>query len=53
MRLRIVLPKVSPEAIEVSILCVYAACAGRRFHFRQEVAKPLQETIYHEVVVHR
>ena len=53
MRLRIVLPKVNPEAITVPTRCAYAGCAGRKFHLRQQVAKPLRDTVYHEVQVHR
>ena len=53
MRLRIVLPKVNPEAITVPTRCAYADCGGRKFHLRQEVAKPLRDTVYHEVQVHR
>jgi hypothetical protein len=53
MRLRIVLPKVKPEAIPVPTRCAYAGCGGRTFHLRQEVAKPLRDTVYQEVQVHR
>jgi hypothetical protein len=53
MRLRIVLPKVNPEAITVPTRCVYTGCRGRKFHLRQQVAKPLRDTVYHEVQVHR
>ena len=53
MRLRIILPKVNPEAITVPTRCVYAGCRGSKFHLRQEVTKPLRETVYHEVQVHR
>ena len=53
MRLRIVLPKVNPEAITVPSRCAYAGCGGRKLHLRQEVAKPLRDTVYHEVQVHR
>src|SRR4249920_2145455 len=49
MRLRILLPKVNP----VPTRCAYAGCGGRKFHLRQEVAKPLRDTVYHEVQVHR
>src|SRR5260221_8098775 len=35
MRLRIVLPKVNPEAIAVPTECVYAGCGGRTFHLRK------------------
>jgi transposase-like protein len=53
MRLRIILPKVNPEVIEVPTRCAYAGCRGRKFHLRQAVTKPLRDTVYHEVVVHR
>src|SRR5260221_1314890 len=53
MRLRIVLPKVNPEAIAVPTECVYDGCGGRTVHLRQEVTKALRDTVYHEVQVHR
>src|SRR5260370_35561734 len=53
MRLRILLPKVKPEAITVPTHCVYAGCGGRKFHLRQEVRKPLRDTVYQEVQVPR
>ena len=53
MRLRFLLPKVTPEAITVPTRCAYAGCSGRTFHLRQEVAKPLRDTVYQEVQVHR
>ena len=53
MRLRIVLPKVNPEVMAVPSTCSYAGCGGRKFHLRQEVAKPLRDTVYHAVRVHR
>ncbi len=53
MRLRILLPKVNPEAITVPTQCAYAGCAGRKFHLRQEVKKSLRDTVYQEVQVHR
>ena len=53
MRLRIVLPKVKPEAIAVPTRCVYGDCGGRKLHLRQEVSKALRDTIYAEVQVHR
>src|SRR6266699_2118555 len=53
MRLRIILPKVNPEAIPVPTRCAYAGCRGSKFYLRQEVAKPLRDTVYHEVQVHR
>src|SRR5438067_8138531 len=53
MRLRIVLPKVNPEAMTVPTRCSYAGCGGRTFHLRQEVTKPLRDTVYQEVQAHR
>ncbi len=53
MRLQIVLPKVNPEAIEVPTRCAYAGCRGRKFHLRQQVAKALRDTVYHQVLVQR
>jgi transposase-like protein len=53
MRLRIVLPKVTPEAISVPTRCAYTGCGGRTFHLRQEVSKPLRDTVYQQVQVHR
>jgi hypothetical protein len=35
MRLRIVLPKVNPEAITVPTRCSDADCSGRKFHLRK------------------
>jgi hypothetical protein len=53
MRLRIILPKVNPEAIEVPTRCAYVGCRGRKFQLRQAVTNPLRDTVYHEVVVPR
>jgi hypothetical protein len=53
MRLRILLAKVTPEAIEVLTQCAYAGCGGRKFHLRQAGAKPLRDTVYQEVQAHR
>ncbi len=53
MRLRIMLPKVNPEVMTVPSRCVDAGCSGRKFYLRQEVAKPLRDTVYHEVQAHR
>lgn len=53
MRLRIVLPKVKPEAITVPTRCIDETCGGRTFHLRQEVVKPLRDTVYQEVQAHR
>jgi hypothetical protein len=33
--------------------CAYRACSGSKFYLRQEVAKPLRDTVYQKVQVHR
>jgi hypothetical protein len=53
MRLRIVLPKVNPEAIAVPTDCASAGCGGRKLHLRQEESLPLRDTVYQEVQVPR
>ncbi len=53
MRLRIVLPKVNPEAITAPTRCVYEGCGGKKFHLRQQVVKPLRDTVYQQVQVPR
>ena len=45
MRLRILLPKVKPEAITVPTQCAYAGCEGKKFYLRQQVSKPLRDTV--------
>ena len=35
MRLRIMLPKVNPEAMTVPSRCVDAGCSGRKFYLRK------------------
>src|SRR5260221_7196115 len=53
MRLRIVLSKVTPQAISVPTRCAYAGCGGKKFHLRQEGRKRLPDTVYQDVQVHR
>src|SRR5436189_4963207 len=53
MRLRIVLPKVNPEAITAPTRCIYPSCGGRKFHLRQQVKKARRDTVYQEVQVQR
>src|SRR6266487_1449834 len=53
MRLRILLPKVKPEAITVPTQCAYAGCGGKKFDLRQQVSKALRDTVYQEVQVPR
>jgi len=47
------LPKANPAPIAVPSTCPYTDCGGRKFHLRKEVAKPLRDTVYHEVQAHR
>jgi hypothetical protein len=44
---------VKPEALTVPTRCIYAGCGGKKFSLRQQVAKPLLDTVYQEVQVHR
>ena len=53
MRLRIVLPKVNPEAITAPTRCVYEGCGGKKFQLRQQVVKALRDTVYQQVQVPR
>jgi len=41
MRLRILLPKVKPEAITAPTQCAYAGCGGKKFYLR----KPRQQAV--------
>ena len=50
MRLRIVLPKVNPEAIVAPTRCIAADCSGRTVHFHQEVRKSLRDTVYETIL---
>jgi hypothetical protein len=51
MRLRIILPKVTPDVIPVPTQCAYAGCRGSKVFLRQSMTKPLRDTVYHEVQV--
>jgi transposase-like protein len=53
MRLRILLPKVKPEAMTAPTQCAYAGCGGKKFYLRQQVSKPLRDTVYQQVQVPR
>ena len=53
MRLQILLPKVKPETIPVPEKCAYAGCGSKKVRLHQEVNKPLRDTVYKEVQVHR
>ena len=53
MRLHLILPRVEPAVITMPSTCPYEGCEGMHFRHHQEVAKPLRDTVYREVTVHR
>jgi len=53
MRLQLILPRVKPGEIELPAVCPYEGCKGRHFRHHQEVRKPLKDTQYDSVTVHR
>lgn len=53
MRLKLILPRVEPEEIEMPTECPYDDCDGQHFRFHQAVKKPLRDTKYPEVTAHR
>jgi len=53
MRLHLILPRVEPTALTLLSICPYEGCDGTHFRFLQEVGKPLRDTTYPKVLVHR
>jgi hypothetical protein len=53
MRLKLLLPRVEPSEFEEPSVCQKANCGGKRFHLRQEVRKPVRETVYRAVTARR
>lgn len=53
MRLKLLLPQVEPEHYQEPRVCPYAQCGGKQFHLRQEVAKPVRDTVYRVVTARR
>jgi hypothetical protein len=53
MRLKLLLPSVEPSMFEEPSVCPYAKCGGQHFHLRQEVPKPVRDTVYSEVTARR
>ncbi len=45
MRLTLLLPQVDPECYQESTSCPYEKCGGKQFHVRQEVHKPVRDTV--------
>jgi len=52
MRLKLLLPKVEPDVFEEPVVCPYG-CGSKRFHLRQEVGKPVRDTVYAAVTARR
>lgn len=53
MRLQLILPRVEPRVMTLPGRCPYEDCQGTHFRHHQAVSKPLRDTIYPQVVVHR
>ena len=53
MRLQLLLPKVDPDVFQEPALCPNEKCGGRVFTLRQEVVKPVRDTVYSEVTARR
>jgi hypothetical protein len=53
MRLHLILPQVEPTVTSLPVSCPYEGCEGMHFRDPQEVPKPLRDTVYPEVMVHR
>lgn len=53
MRLQLILPRVEPTVMGLPAMCPYEGCEGKYFRHHQEVAKPLRDTVYAQVMAHR
>jgi len=53
MRLNLLLPSVEPDVYQEPKVCPYSGCGGKHFHLRQEVRKPIRDTVLHEVIARR
>jgi hypothetical protein len=53
MRLQMILPKVEPEKVVPPVVCPYKDCQGTHFRLRQDVAKPVRDTVYEQVTAQR
>lgn len=53
MRLKLLLPKVEPGMFEEPRVCPNQKCGGQQFHLRQEVRKPVRDTVLHAVTARR
>jgi len=53
MRLRMILPRVEPSEFKVPTTCRYPSCRGKHVEHHQMVVKPVKDTEYRTVFVHR
>ena len=53
MRLEMILPRVRPETMRMPQQCPYKGCSGRSFKHLQAVTRPVRDTQYTTVEVHR
>jgi hypothetical protein len=53
MRLNLLLPRVEPDVYPEPPVCPNPQCGGQHFHLRQEVAKPLRDSLLKEVTARR
>lgn len=53
MRLKLLLPQVEPSVFQEPKQCADAQCGGQQFYLRQEVCKPVRDTVYKEVTARR
>lgn len=53
MRLKLLLPQVEPNVFQEPQHCPNATCGGQQFYLRQEVRKPVRDTVYTEVTARR
>jgi transposase-like protein len=53
MRFELILPRVEPTEFQMPVVCPHRGCQGSHFEHHQEVDKPLKDTIYEAVFVHR
>jgi transposase-like protein len=53
MRLHMLLPRVEPSEFKVPAVCPYASCRGKHIEHHQTVVKPVKDTQYRTVWIHR
>jgi transposase-like protein len=53
MRLKLILPRVEPEVMNLPEVCPYKGCRGHRFQPHQVVYKAVKDTVYEGVLAQR